>query len=126
MMKGIALLLNGHSEADLVEAFCSFDSMLTKVARLSGMSAERWTIDFDLSTETGLAEAEYRLRELPPPPEDFCCHLSAGPFPRRRKSVSVILPKLCNYLENANEHMRNGRTVPASRGPNWNSEDTST
>ena len=67
MMKDVALLLNYDKDIDLVEAFCSHDSMLTKVAQLSGMTAERWTLDdFDLATESGFAEAEYRLRELRP------------------------------------------------------------
>ena len=54
LLKDIALLLDHHGETDLVEAFCSPDSMLTKVALASGLSAERWTLqDYDLATEEG-------------------------------------------------------------------------
>ena len=61
------MLLDHHGETDLVEAFCSPDSMLTKVALASGLSAERWTHqDYDLSTEEGYLQAEQRLRQLRP------------------------------------------------------------
>ena len=41
MIKDVALLLSYHGDIELVEAFCSYDSMLTKVAQLSGVTAER-------------------------------------------------------------------------------------
>ena len=66
-MTDIATLLSHHTNMDLAEAFCSHDSMMTKIAQQSGMTAERWTInDYDLSTESGFAAAEARLRELRP------------------------------------------------------------
>ena len=66
-MTDIAALLSNNTNLDLVEAFCSSDSMMTKIALQSGMAAERWTInDFDLSTESGFAAAEARLREHQP------------------------------------------------------------
>ena len=67
MMMDIAMLLDHRGKIDLVETFCPHDSMLTKVALLSGMTAERWMIDdFDLSTESGFAEAAQRLRSIRP------------------------------------------------------------
>ena len=73
MMMDIASLLNHSSDSvDLVEAFCSHDSMLTKVARQAGLKCERWTIDdFDLTTEEGYDQAEARLRELKPGESGF-------------------------------------------------------
>ena len=60
--KDIALLLDHHGVTDLVEAFCSPDSMLTKTAQAAGLSCERWTHqDYDLATEEGYLEAEQRL-----------------------------------------------------------------
>ena len=67
MMDIASLLKHGVSGTDLIEAFCSHDSMLTKVAQQAGLKCERWTIDdFDLSTEEGYEQAEARLRELQP------------------------------------------------------------
>ncbi len=67
MMTDIAMLLNYHGDIDLVETSCSYDSLLTKVAQLHGMTTERWKIDdYDLSTESGLAKAEQRLRSIRP------------------------------------------------------------
>ena len=68
MMMDIASLLTHSSDgADLIEAFCSHNSMLTKVARQAGLKCERWTVDdFDLATEEGYDQAEARLRELKP------------------------------------------------------------
>ena len=66
-MLDIACLLNHRGDTDLIEAFCSHDSMMTKVARQTGMKAERWTIDdYDLSSEKGYLLAEQRLRQLRP------------------------------------------------------------
>ena len=66
-MKDIAMLLSDQQNTDLVEAFCSNDSMLTKVAQNAGLTAERWTKDdYDLSTESGYAQAEERLRCIKP------------------------------------------------------------
>ena len=67
MMTDVAMLLNHQTDTDLVEAFCSPDSMMTKVAQGAGMTSERWTAsDYDLSTEEGYALAEQRLRILRP------------------------------------------------------------
>ena len=60
LMSDIAYLLNHGDDTDLVEAFCSSGSMLTKAARQAGMEAERWTIyDYGLSTEKGYTQAEH-------------------------------------------------------------------
>ena len=68
MMMDIASLLTHSSDGtDLIEAFCSHNSMLTKVAQKAGLKCERWTVDdFDLATEEGYDQAEARLRELKP------------------------------------------------------------
>ena len=54
LLTDVAYLLDyqGDSDVDLVEAFCSPHSMLTKVARQAGLRTERWTIDdYDLATD---------------------------------------------------------------------------
>ena len=52
---------------DLIEVFCSTNSMMTQTAQKAGLNAERWTKDdFDLETEEGYQAAEQRLRELRP------------------------------------------------------------
>ncbi len=67
MMTDIAMLLNYHGNIDLIETSCSHNTLLTQVARLNGMTTERWKMDdYDLSTDSGLAEAEQRLRSLRP------------------------------------------------------------
>ena len=59
MMTDLVTLLNHRGDTDLVEAFCSDDPMMT--------NAERWTVnDYDLSTESGFAQAEQRLRSIRP------------------------------------------------------------
>ena len=40
MMTDVAMLLNHQTDVDLVEAFCSPDSMMTKVAQGAGMTSE--------------------------------------------------------------------------------------
>ena len=62
------MILNGtRRKMDLVEAFCSPNSMMTHTAQTAGLNAERWTKDdFDLETEEGYQAAEQRLRELRP------------------------------------------------------------
>ena len=62
------MLLSGtRRKMDLVEAFCSPNSMMTQPAQRAGLNAERWTKDdFDLETEEGHHAAEQRLRELRP------------------------------------------------------------
>ena len=74
-MTDLALTLNHLGHLDLIEAFCSHDSMMAKTAQLAGLTTERWTIDdYDLSTEDGYRQAEERLRENDL--EDFGCHQS--------------------------------------------------
>ena len=41
----IAMLLEKSFPTDLVEVFCSPDSMLTWIAQQSGLAAERWSMD---------------------------------------------------------------------------------
>ena len=57
MMTDIATLLNHHGKTDLAEAFRPHGSMMTKAARLAGLTTGRWTInDDDLHTEIGFAK----------------------------------------------------------------------
>ena len=58
----IAMLLERSGNTDVVEVFCSPNSVLTRTAHQSGLTAERWPMDdLDLSTTLGYKLAERRL-----------------------------------------------------------------
>ena len=94
----MAMLLHHQSGTDLVEAFCSNDSMMTKIAQQSGMTAERWTVnDYDLSTESGYAEAEARLRELRP--RRLWLSPECGPFSQMQNTNQRTPEQVARLIE---------------------------
>ena len=97
-MTDIAMLLNHHANIDLVEAFCSHDSMMTQVAQRAGMTTERWTIDdYDLSTESGFAQAEQRLRDLRP--RRLWLSPECGPFSQMQNTNQRTPEQVNNLIE---------------------------
>ena len=82
------MLLNGtRRKMDLIEVFCSPNSMMTHTAQKAGLNAERWTKDdFDLETEEGYQAAEQRLRKLRP--KRLWLSPECGPFPKCKTSTN--------------------------------------
>ena len=104
-MTDLACALNHSGDIELIEAFCSQDSMLTKVACRSGLKAERWTIDdFDLSSERGYLLAEQRLRQIRPK----CLWLSpeCGPFSQMQNTNQRTPEQIANLMEKRKQGLR--------------------
>merc|ERR1711965_664211 len=99
----VAMWLNHRGDTDLAEGFCSDDPTMTKVAQLSGMTAERWTInDYDLSTESGFAQAEQRLRSIRP--RRLWLSPECGPFSQMQNvNQGDTKEKLKTWLKKARE-----------------------
>ena len=94
----VAMLLDHHGDTDLVEAFCSPDSMLTKTALASGLSCERWTHqDYDLATEEGYLAAEQRLRELRP--KRLWLSPECGPFSQMQNANQRTQEQINGLIE---------------------------
>ena len=99
MMMDIAMLLHHETGTGLAEAFCSYDSLMTKVAQLAGMTTDRWALNnYDLSTESGYMEAGRRLRELRP--RRLWLSSECGPFSqmqntnqRTPEQVAILIEK---------------------------------
>ena len=77
LLKDIALLLDHHGETDLVEAFCSPDSMLTQVATASGLSAERLVLITICHQKKDINKRNKGSEDSGQ--RDFGCHLSVDP-----------------------------------------------
>ena len=93
-----AAMLSHRGDTDLIEACCTRDSMLSKVAQPAGVATERWTIsDYGLSTESGYAAVEQRLRSVRPrrpwlSPE-------CGPFSQMQHLNQNTPDKIGNLIE---------------------------
>ena len=113
-MMNVAMMLN-HRD----------DPMMTKIAQLSGMAAERWaTNDNDLSTESGFAQAEQRLRSIRP--RRLWLSPECGPFSQVQNVNQGTPKKIEDLVENAREGSNSGEIAFVWHGCNWSWADIST
>ena len=125
LMTDIACALNHRGKTDLIEAFCSKDSMLTNVARQNGMKAERWTIDdYDLSSEAGYQLAEQRLRQLRP--KRIWLSPECGPFSQMQNTNQRTPDQIANLIEKRKQGFKQWKTAFAWLGFSWRLVDIST
>ena len=82
----------------MVEVVCSYDSLMTKVAQLAGMTTERWTLNnYDLSTESGYMEVERRERELRP--RRLWLSPECGPFSQMQNTNQRTPEQVARLIE---------------------------